>query len=181
MRRSELLGLRWGHVDLYMASISVVQVLHRLRAAGFNFQQPKTAKSRRTVDITPESAITLRAHHEQPKAIWNTLGDVLVDRDLVFCHLDGTPMRPDTVTHAFSDLVKKACLPHMRFHDLRHTLATLMMEQGTNPKVVSERPGHANVAITLDTYPHVVPGMQENAALRFDEALASRELTEAAD
>ena len=177
MRRSELLGLRWGDVDLDMATLSVVQVMHRVRGAGFVFQPPKTPRSRRQVALTPDSAIALRGHREQQETLRTLLGNPLKDTDLVFCHLDGRPWRPDTVTHAFADLVKRAGLPHIRLHDLRHTHATLMMEQGTNPKVVSERLGHASVAITLDTYSHVTPGLQEAAALRFDEALARKRAT----
>lgn len=88
-------------------------------------------------------------------------------------------MRPDTVTHAFADLVRKAGLPHVRLHDLRHRHAALMMEQGVNPKEVSERLVHASVRITLETYSHVVPGMQAAAALEFDRGLSRRELPQA--
>lgn len=169
MRRSELLGLRWQDVDLILSSLSVVQVMHRIRGGGFVFQPPKTAKSRRAVSLSPKAVIALRAHREQQEAMWSKMG--APESDLVFCHYDGGPLRPDTVTHAFADIVKKAGLPHVRLHDLRHTHATLMMDQGTNPKIVSERLGHASVAITLDIYSHVVPGMQEEAALKFDEAM----------
>ena len=80
--------------------------------------------------------------------MWPNIGTP--ESDLVFRRTDGTPLRPDTVTHAFADIVKKAGLPPLRLHDLRHTPATLMMEQGVNPKIVSERLGHASVGITLD-------------------------------
>ena len=177
MRRSELLGLRWQHVDLNLASLSVVQVMHRVRGAGFVFQPPKTAKSRRAVALSPTAVLALKAHREQQEALWATLGTPA--SDLVFCHPDGSPLRPDTVTHAFADLVKRSGLPHVRLHDLRHTHASLMMEQGVNPKIVSERLGHASVGITLDTYSHVTPGMQAAAALEFDRRLAQRKMAEA--
>ena len=92
---------------------------------------------------------------------------------MVFAYPDGSPLNPSTVTHAFGKLIKKAGLPHIRFHDLRHTHATLMLKGGVHPKIVSERLGHANIGITLDTYSHVVPGLQEAAALRFDALIAS--------
>ena len=91
----------------------------------------------------------------------------------MFAYPDGRPLDPSTVTHAFGQMIKKAGLPHIRFHDLRHTHATLMLKGGVHPKIVSERLGHANIGITLDTYSHVVPGLQEAAALRFDALIRS--------
>lgn len=124
MRRSELLGLRWRDVDLLMATLSVRQVMHKVRGQGFVFQEPKTAKSRRSVSLSPIAAIALRSHRDQQEALWSKLGTSAAE--LVFCHPDGSPLRPDTVTHAFADLVKKAGVPHVRLHDLRHTHATQM-------------------------------------------------------
>ena len=93
------------------------------------------------------------------------------ESEYVFSHWDGRPFHPDTVSHTFAALVKTAGLPHVRFHDLRHSHATLMMADGVNPKIVSERLGHSSVVITLDTYSHVLPGLQEEAALKFEEGL----------
>ena len=95
----------------------------------------------------------------------------MTDHDLVFAHYDGSPLDPSTVSHAFAKIARRAGLAHVRFHDLRHTHASLMLFQGVNPKVVSERLGHSTVALTLDVYSHVTPGIQEAAALRFEEAL----------
>lgn len=89
----------------------------------------------------------------------------------VFARPDGSPLDPSTVSHLFARVLKKAGLPHIRFHDLRHSHATLMLKAGVHPKVVSERVGHAGVGITLDTYSHVVPGLQAAAAQRFDRML----------
>ncbi len=91
--------------------------------------------------------------------------------DLVFCYPDGSPLPPNSVTKAFHKLAKSVGIPNMRLHDLRHTHATLMLKQGVHPKVVSERLGHSSVAITLDIYSHVLPGVQAAAAQRFDEGL----------
>ena len=93
------------------------------------------------------------------------------ESDYVFSHYDGTPFHPDTVGHAFADIMKKAGVPHVRLHDLRHTHASLMPKQGVHPKIVSEPLGHASIAITLDIYSHVLPGLQEAAAIRFEEGL----------
>ena len=100
------------------------------------------------------------------------LGILLTDESLVFCHPDGSPHLPNTLTHVFKKILKKAGLSGVRLHDLRHTHASLMLKQGVNPKIVSERLGHATVAITLDVYSHVTPGLQEAAALGFDQSLA---------
>ena len=96
------------------------------------------------------------------------------DDDFVLCHPDGTPLNPNAVTSAFIKLVRGAGLPHLRLHDLRHTHATLMLKAGVHPKVVSERLGHASIGITLDTYSHVLPGLQQAAAERFDALLEER-------
>ncbi len=85
--------------------------------------------------------------------------------------LDGKPLDPSTITHTFRKILKRAGLPTLRFHDLRHTHASLMLKQGIHPKIVSERLGHSSIGITLDTYSHVMPGLQEAAALRFEEGL----------
>lgn len=96
---------------------------------------------------------------------------------LVFSHHDGSPLDPSTISHAFAKITCRAGLPGIRFHDLRHTHASLMLQNGVHPKIASERLGHSSIAITLDAYSHVLPGLQEAAALRFDDALqgAARE------
>ena len=86
------------------------------------------------------------------------------DEDLVFAHPDGTPLLPLTITHAWERLTKRAGFPGVRLHDARHTHATIMLSQGVNPKIVSERLGHSTVSMTLDLYSHVLPGLQEAAA-----------------
>ena len=173
MRRGELLGLRWCDIDLGKASISVVQTLYRLSSGEFVIKEPKSPHSRRLVSLSPSLAELLRGYHAEQEAQKILLGTTLTGQDLVFAHPDGSPLDPSTVTHAFGKLIKKAELPHIRFHDLRHTHATLMLKGGVHPKIVSERLGHANIGITLDTYSHVVPGLQEAAALRFDALISS--------
>jgi len=173
MRRGELLGLRWCDIDLGKASISVVQTLYRLSSGEFVIKEPKSPHSRRLVALSPSLAELLRGYHAEQEAQKVLLGTTLTGQDLVFAHPDGSPLDPSTVTHAFGKLIKKAELPHIRFHDLRHTHATLMLKGGVHPKIVSERLGHANIGITLDTYSHVVPGLQEAAALRFDALISS--------
>jgi integrase len=142
-------------------------------------KEPKSPHSRRLVALSPSVAELLRRHHAEQEAGRVLLGLGLTGQDLVFAHPDGSPLDPSTVTHAFGKLIKKVDLPHIRFHDLRHTHATLMLKGGVHPKIVSERLGHANIGITLDTYSHVVPGLQEAVALRFDALIeAEAEHTE---
>jgi len=106
------------------------------------------------------------------------LGRPLVETDLVFSHPGGKPMDPSTVSHAFTRILRQAGLPHIRFHDMRHSYASLLLQAGVHPKVVSERLGHASVAFTLDIYSHVVPGIQEAAAERFDRFISSARVDE---
>ncbi len=91
-------------------------------------------------------------------------GPAWEDSDLVFCRTDGTPIHPDYFSHAFTRIVETSGLPRIRLHDLRHTHATLALQAGIHPKVVSERLGHANASITMDIYSHVTPSMQEEVA-----------------
>ena len=171
MRRSELLALRWCDIDLILGEVSVARSLHRLKDGRIVFGSPKTAKGRRMIALPPTASVVLRNHREQQKAIFAILGRPLEESDLVFCQTDGHPTLPDTVTHAWIKLVRRVGLEHIRLHDLRHTHASLMLKQGIHPKIVQERLGHASIGITLDTYSHVVPGLQAAAAARFDQGL----------
>ncbi len=96
-----------------------------------------------------------------------------MEEGMVFCRADGSPMLPNTVTHAFIKMVRKVGQDGVRLHDLRHTHATLMLKAGIHPKAVQERLGHSNIGVTLDTYSHVVPGLGKAAALSFADALGA--------
>ena len=171
LRRSELLGLRWKDVDLPLASLRIVQGLHQLNDGRYVFQESKTAKGRRAVALSPATCMLLRAYRERQEADAELLGTPLVGDSLVFAHVDGTPRPPATLTHAFTKLARRIGLAGVRLHDLRHTHASILLQQGVHPKIVSERLGHANIQITLDTYSHLLPGMQEQAIAKFDEGL----------
>ena len=168
MRLGELLGLRWRDVDLGLASLSVVQALYK-RSGVCEIIKPKNTSSQRQVALSPTLVAILQQHRATQETHRILIGKHLDEDDLVFAYSDGRPLDPGTVTHTFSKVLSKTGLPHIRFHDLRHTHATLMLKAGVHPKVVSERLGHANIGITLDTYSHVVPGLQEVAAQRFEE------------
>ena len=169
MRRSELLGLKWTDVDLMLGQVHVKRSLHHLKDGSYVFTQPKSARSRRTIDLSPSTISTIKEHHEKQKLERIMLGVPLTDDDLVFSHFDGKPLRPNTITRAWTMLAARAGVKVIRFHDARHTHASLMLKQGIHPKIVQERLGHASISMTLDTYSHVMPGLQQAAAESFDK------------
>lgn len=169
MRRSELLALRWSDVDLILCQLSVTRALHQLQDGNRIFRQPKTAKGRRLISLSPSTTTLLREHREQQEGMRQALGSTLTEDDLVFCHVDGKPLLPNSVSHAWTKLACRTGLKGIRLHDARHTHASLMLKQGIHPKIVQERLGHASIQITLDTYSHVTPGLQQAAANRFDD------------
>ncbi len=172
-RRGELLGLRWRDVDLDMASISINRSLYRARGGESVFTEPKTVKGCRLVSLTPSSVLVLRSLRERQEADGLLQGYRVSGDSPVFRYRDGSPILPSGLSHAFKRLCVTAGLPGYRLHDTRHAHATLMLRQGVHPKIVQERLGHATISVTLDTYSHVSPGLQEAAALRFEEGLTA--------
>jgi len=170
MRRSELLALRWQDIDSIYSQIYVNRSMHQLRDGSRVFTAPKTDKSRRTIALPPSAFLVLEAYRKAQEVECAMLGTALKDSDLVFSNL-GKPLRPNTVTRAWGMLAAKAGVKVIRLHDARHTHASLMLKQGIHPKIVQERLGHSTISITLDTYSHVAPGLQEAAAKRFDDAV----------
>jgi len=169
MRRSELLALRWSDLDFLICQASINKTLHRLNNGEIIFRETKTAKSRRMVALSPRTCLVLQEYHQKQEQDRLLAGNLLQESDLVFSQLDGTPLLPDSVTHAFMVLARRIGLKGIHLHSARHTHATLMLKQGVHPRVVQERLGHASIAITLDVYSHVMPGLQEVAARRFDD------------
>lgn len=162
MRAGELLGLEWGDVDFENAAVTVQRTLEDI-AGHPRVKEPKTRKSRRRIDLPP---FAVKALHEHRKAM---LAEGYAAAP-VFCDSQGGYLRKQNVTRrSFHPAIEKAGVPRIRFHDLRHTAATLLLLAGENPKVVSERLGHATVAITLDVYSHVLPTMQKEAANRLQK------------
>lgn len=166
MRRGELLGLRWRDLDLDASRCSIIQTLIE-GPGGPQLSEPKTNAGRRNVALDPQTVAALRAHRKAQAAEKLALGPAYQGNNgFVFCREDGAPIWPSTFSRSFERHAKAAELPRIRFHDLRHTHATLALEAGIHPKVVSERLGHANISITLDTYSHAIPAMQEDAAAK---------------
>jgi len=170
LRQGELLGLRWRDIDLDMLSISVSQVLYKRRGV-CQFKEPKTAHSRRRVAMTPKLALFLRGYKAEREGLYCELGEELTLDCLVFAYPDGRPLDPSVLSHEFARLARQAGLENVRFHDLRHTFASLMLLRGAKPKVISEALGHASVAFTMDTYSHIIEGMQSDAMALLDEVL----------
>jgi integrase len=170
MRQAELLGLRWRDVDLDMASISVSQVLYKRRGV-CSFKEPKTTHSRRRIDIAPKLALYLKEYRAQCESYHWQLGTPLTLDDLVFMTPEGSPVDPSMLSHGFKMLTRQAGLEGVRFHDCRHTWASLMLLRGVSPKVVSEMLGHASAGFTLDVYSHIINGMQKDAVALLDEVL----------
>ncbi|MDX9798704.1 MAG: site-specific integrase [Bacteroidales bacterium] len=179
MRRGELLALRWQDVDLILSQVYVNRSLHQLKNGSYVFTEPKSERSRRTIALPLSAKLELIELYEKSKSNGEKLGTHLQDSDLVFSHIDGRPLRPNTITNAWRFLCKKANVKPIRLHDARHTHASLMLKQGIHPKVVQERLGHSSISITLDTYSHVSPGIQEAAAESFDKLLFPKREKEA--
>jgi integrase len=181
MRRSELLALRWCDVDLLLGRVHVTRSLHQLRTGETVIRSPKSERSRRVVSLPPSATLLFQEEREKQRREQAALGLDLKDDDLVFRDLAGKPLRPDTVTHAWVKLVRRIGLKGIRLHDARHTHASLMLKQGVHPKIVQERLGHASIQLTLDTYSHVVPGLQEAAAAGFDKIISAMAEKDAAE
>ncbi|MDP2729016.1 MAG: site-specific integrase [Dehalococcoidales bacterium] len=168
-KRISNLALRWQDVDLLLLQVSVNRSLHQVKGGRTIFRQPKTEKSRRMIALTPSTATLLQEYHDSQNILRESLGySKLTETDLVFCQYDGKPFLPNTVTHNWIKLVRRAGLSGVRLHDARHTHASLMLKRGIHPKIVQERLGHSSIQITLDTYSHVAPGLQQSAAETFD-------------
>jgi len=146
--------------------------LRKYGDGSYVFTQPKTERSRRTIALSPPSILMLKKYKENRAALRDELGRSLKDGDLIFTNNEGQPLRPNTITRAWAMMATRAGVKVIRLHDARHTHASLLLKQGVHPKIVQERLGHASIQITLDTYSHVAPGMQADAANRFEKLIS---------
>jgi integrase len=175
MRRGEVLGLRWADLDLDGAWLSVRQTLIVVDNHP-QLSQPKTARGGRRVALDPGTVASLRVHHKAQAAERLAAGPTWTHSDLVFSRQDGALLHPEYIRRQFERHIDRAGLPRIRFHDLRHTHATLALQAGVHPKVVSERLGHTTVALTLDIYSHAIPAMQQEAAVTIAGLISGRGL-----
>ena len=168
MRRGELLGLCWKDIAFDKRILQVRRALVRANHE-LILQEPKTAKGRRSIPISEMACAALKARLKEQE-LEKKLTDYQ-EQGFVFTNESGGPLDPHALTKQFKRYSKKAGLPEIRFHDLRHTHASLLLEQGIHPKAVSERLGHSQISITLDTYTHVIPSLQEQATDQFDKLI----------
>lgn len=173
LREGELLALRWKDLDLEGKSLQVVQTVRRSRIQKeLVFSEPKTDRSRRRVVLTELAISALRRHRVAQMEERLKAGTLWEDNDLVFPNSVGRPVEAGNMLHrSFGPLLDRAGLPRIRFHDLRHSAATLLMSRGIHPKVVSEMLGHSQITITMDLYSHVLPTMQREAATVMEDIL----------
>ncbi len=171
MRSGELLGLSWRAVDLDAGAVRVWASLQRTDA-GLTLLEPKTARSTRQIDIEPRVVAALRRHRTAQLQERLAAGAAWRDDDRVFCDQIGGPLDGRELLRSwFRPLLAKAGLPPVRFHDLRHSYASIALARGVHPKVVQEAMGHSTISVTLDTYSHVVPSLQRDAAREMGDAL----------
>ena len=166
MRRGELLGLKWEDVDLSGSTIRVRRTLTRTEnGKRLALGEPKTKKSRRTVRLTQRAVDALKRHRARQAEEKLKVGGLYQDQGLVFAGEGGGLINPSNLRQrSFIPLLERAGLPRLTFHDLRHTCASLLFQKNVHPKFVQELLGHSSVAITLDTYSHMLPGMGDEAA-----------------
>jgi integrase len=175
MRPEEYLALQWADVDFERGTAQVRRALVRHKK-NWSFEEPKTARSRRTVYLPEPLMKKLAAHKRQQAEVRLKLGAAWQAFDLVFCGEQGTPLTIPNITYRyFRPILTKAKLPRIRLYDLRHSCATLLLIAEENPKVVSERLGHSTIVLTLDTYCHVLPTMQQAATARLEKLLYDKD------
>lgn len=171
LRQMELLGLKWTDLDWIKQTLKIERQLERPNGNGITFSAPKTRAGRRTIYLDNTTINTLRAHYDRqqidrlaPKGSWTETG-------LIFCTSNGTPIHPRNLLRDFKLLLRDAGLPSIRFHDLRHTSASLLLNNGYSPLVVSKRLGHARTSITMDIYGHLHPSEEIEAAQKIGELI----------
>jgi integrase len=171
LRRGELLGLRWDDADLERGTLRVGRAL--VREGGRHvIGETKTKRGRRLVNLTPRTVAALKARRKRQLEERLRLSELYEDRGLIFASNVGTLINPENlVKRSFKPLLERAGLPEIRFHDLRHTCATLLLGRGVHPKIVQELLGHATIAMTLDTYSHYLPSMGDQASGAMEDAL----------
>ena len=173
LRLGEALGLRWKDVNLERRELHVRQALQRV-GKELRFVEPKSEQSRRTISIPDFAAAVLKRHRTTQLEERLKAGSRWTDSGLVFSSTIGTPLDERNVRRAFNTILKGADLPRIRNHDLRHTCASLLLVQGVHPRVVMETLGHSQISLTLDTYSHVLPALQHEAARQMDSLISAK-------
>jgi integrase len=174
MRRGELLALKWQDINLTTGTLQIRRILTRFPGKGYVEAEPKTLKSRRNIIVASCALEALKRHRKRQLEAKLKAGPAWQDHDYVFCTSIGTHLNPSKdALDPLKKLLKQAGLPEIRFHDLRHSAATLLLGEGVHPKVVQELLGHSNISMTMDVYSHVLPSMQQDAVSRLNAVLGN--------
>ena len=176
-REMELLGLRWNDLDWVRQTLKVERQLVRPNGNGVQFSAPKTRFGKRSIALGSKTIDVLRMHYERQQTERLAAGEQWEEYDLIFTTSNGTPIHPRNLLRDFKKLLKETGLSPIRFHDLRHTAASLMLNHNVPPIVVSRRLGHAKASITLDVYGHLIPSLQTEAAEMIDDLITPISLT----
>ena len=171
MHRSEIAGLKWDAVDLESGRMEVVATLQQIPGHGLVTGAPKTKKSRRNFTLGPSTIELLRVAQGTQQLARIEAGPLWRETGYVFTRADGSPVQPDILTKNFRSMVRELAMPPLSFHGLRRAFATMALQAGMNPKIVSEALRHSNVTIILDTYSHVLPNMQGKLAIAVENIL----------
>ena len=173
LRINEALALDWKHVDLEARTLSVQRSIERQKGIGLLFAPLKSASSRRNVTLTPMAVDAISRHRTRQKEQRLLVGPEWQDNSLVFCSPFGGMLCSERMSVRFKVELRRAGLPKIRLHDLRHTAATLQLQQGTHPRIVQEMLGHSSIALTMGTYSHVTGTMQLDASDKLEEAFTA--------
>lgn len=171
MRRGEVLALKWDNINFEKQTVKIKESLAYTKEHGLIFTTPKTSNSFREVVIPTSLIELLQELKTEQYEMKQRMGTSYQNFNLIVCTTDGKPVHPRNLVRTFDRLIKKAGIKKISIHDLRHTNATLLMKQGINPKIVSERLGHANVSITLDIYSHTDLDMQIETVAKLERML----------
>jgi integrase len=173
LRRGETLGLRWCDVDLEKGILNVRHSLERVKGEGLRLSEPKSERAKRQLRIPQLCLMALLNHRATQDQEREWAGSKWQDGGFVFTTGSGTPMHPDDISRLFPTVLKAAKLPKVRFHDLRHSCATLLLSLGVHAKLVQETLGHSSYQLTMDTYSHMIPALRNEVADRMDEILST--------
>ena len=168
LRKGEILGLKWSDLEWNNGRLQIQRQAQRRKGEGLVLCEPKSASGRRMIILGGKTLDRLHKHKEEQFKERINAGEKWQENDLIFPSPYGTILDQSKVNKVYKQCLSKAGLPNLRFHDLRHSAATLMLQEGIHPKVVQERLGHSDISLTLNTYSHVLPSMQEEAAEKMD-------------
>ncbi len=169
MRKGEIIALRWSDVDLERRVLHVVHTVDYIPGYGYVQNEPKTQAGKRTIDLPAFFVDVLRQHRMKQEERRLKVGEAWEGRDLVFPDLTGGYLNPIHVLRMFKKILERAELPHMHFHDLSHSAATILISMGINPKVIQELLGHSDISITLGIYGHLFPSMQKDVVDKWQD------------